>query len=325
MTMQLLVAVILGGCLFFLALGLPGMVASMRGSGRARARRRLSRLGASGNGQGIERRRAMSDLPWLHRVLAPMAWASRLDAMLRQARWNMTVGVLVLVSAAAGAGAFVLTGLLGARLALNGPAWPWILGAVAGCAPLFWLRRCRNRRMAAFAAQLPEALDLVARALKAGHAFSQGLRMVADEMDDPIGPEFAETLEEINFGVPADAALHGLTRRVDCQDLKFFVVSVNIQRETGGNLAEIVSTIARLVRERFKLQGKVKVLSAEGRLSAYVLLALPLAIALVIKLINPAYMARLTDTEPGRYMLWGAAVMMCLGAAAIKRLIVIKV
>jgi len=318
---EILVAVVLGGCLFFLALGLPGLAASLRGSGRARARRRLSRLGRANRAGAvdIERHRAMSDLPWLHRVLVPMGWAARLDGMLRQARWNMTVGVLVLISAAAGAGAFAL-----ARLTMGG-AWHWILCAAAALAPLLWLRRCRNRRMNAFANQLPEALDLIARALKAGHAFSQGLRMVADEMDDPIGPEFAETLEEINFGVPVDAALHGLTRRVDCPDLKFFVVSVNIQRETGGNLAEIVTTIARLVRERFKLQGKVKVLSAEGRLSAYVLLALPAAIALVIRIINPAYMLRLTETEPGKYMLMGAAVMMCLGAAAIKRLIVIKV
>ncbi len=319
---EILVAVVMGGCLFFLALGLPGLAASLRGSGRARARRRLSRLGrAAGPGAvDIERRRAMSDLPWLHRVLAPMAWAGRLDAMLRQARWDMTVGVLVLICAASGAGAFAL-----ARLTLSGPVWPWLLGTVAGLAPMAWLRHRRNRRMTAFATQLPEALDLVTRALKAGHAFSQGLRMVADEMADPIGTEFTETLEEINLGVPSDVALHGLTRRVDCQDLKFFVVSVNIQRETGGNLAEIVSTISRLVRERSKLQGKVRVLSAEGRLSAYVLLALPVAIALVIRIINPAYMARLTETEPGKAMLAGAAVMMCLGAAAIKRLIVIKV
>ncbi len=321
--MELLTAVVIGGCLFFLALGLPGLAASLRRPGRARARQRLSRLGRAAKGAGavdIERRRTLSDMPWLQRALAPLAWTGRMETMLRQARSSMTVGVFVLISLAAGAGAFALT-----RLSGHGGAWPWLLAAVAGLAPTFKLRFKRNRRMAAFGRQLPEALDLVARALKAGHAFPQGLRMVADEMPDPIGPEFAETLDEINFGVPVGAALHNLTRRVDCPDLTFFVVSVNIQRETGGNLAEIVSTIARLVRERFKLHGQVKVLSAEGRMSAYVLLALPIAIALVIRIINPEYMAKLTGTEPGKAMLTGAAVMMCLGAAAIKRLIAIKV
>ena len=144
--------------------------------------------------------------------------------------------------------------------------------------------------------------------------------MVADEFEDPIGPEFAKTLDEINFGVSSDLALLNLTRRVDCPDLKFFVVSVNIQRETGGNLAEIVGNIATLVRDRFKLEGKVCVLAAEGRLTAWILLALPFAVALVISIINPEYMAVLQDAPEGRLLSTLAMVWMAIGAAALKRL-----
>jgi len=188
-----------------------------------------------------------------------------------------------------------------------------------------WLRRKWRKRMFKFQRGLPDALDLIARALQAGHAFSQGMRMVADEFGDPIGPEFEKTLDEINFGVAVDQALRNLTQRVSCPDLKFFVVSVNIQRETGGNLAEIVTNISGLVRERFKLKGRVKVLSAEGRLSAYVLIALPFAIAFVINLINPDYMGLLFETEQGKTLVMGALGTMFAGALVIRKLIRIKV
>ena len=133
--------------------------------------------------------------------------------------------------------------------------------------------------MEKFERQLPEALELVSRSLKAGHAFTGGLKMVAEEFGDPVGVEFGRTLDEINFGVGVPEALTNLTQRIECEDLKFFAVSVIIQRETGGNLAEILESLGRLIRERFKFQGRVRVLSGEGRISAIVLVAIPFFIA----------------------------------------------
>ena len=176
-----------------------------------------------------------------------------------------------------------------------------------------------------FQQQLPEALDLLARALKAGHTFGGGMRMVADEFDDPIGSEFGQTLDEINYGMNVDRALKNLLARVDCIDLKFFIVSINIQRETGGNLAEIIAKISALVRERFALFGKIKVLSAEGRISAVILIALPFLLAGVLYAVNSDYISLLWTRELGQTMLWGAVVSMTIGAVIIRKIIQIKV
>jgi tight adherence protein B len=147
------------------------------------------------------------------------------------------------------------------------------------------------------------------------------MRMVADEFPDPIGPEFGITLDEINFGVDTGKALESMLSRVDCPDLRFFVVSVNIQRETGGNLSEIVGNTASLIRERFKLLGRVRILSAEGRLSAMVLLAMPFAIAFVIYLINPDYMSLLFTEPLGRMLIAANLVLMAIGTLCIRKMV----
>lgn len=165
----------------------------------------------------------------------------------------------------------------------------------------------------------------MARALKAGHTFGGGMRMVADEFDGPIGPEFGKTLDEINYGLDVNRALLNLEDRVDCMDLKFFVVSVNIQRETGGNLAEIIDKISSLVRARFALFGKVKVLSAEGRLSALILVLLPFFIAGILYVVNPGYISLLWTRELGQSMAWGAVISMTVGVITIRRLVKIRV
>jgi tight adherence protein B len=308
--------------LFSLILGVLNALGAARAAGRAQVGRRLEALRGPGAGDGsgmggvdIERRRILSEVPWLHRALSAQAWTSRLERSLAQAGLSLNVGTLVLLCLVLAA-----VGLYAARLATDSPLALAALPPVLGGLPLLWVERRRAARMGRLQRQLPDALDLIARALRAGHAFPQGMRMVADEFEDPIGPEFAKTLDEINFGVSADLALLHLVRRVDCPDLRFFVVSVNIQRETGGNLAEIVGNIATLVRERFKLEGKVRVLSAEGRLTAWILLALPFAVALVISIINPEYMAVLRETREGRVLSTLAMVWMAVGALALKRL-----
>ena len=175
--------------------------------------------------------------------------------------------------------------------------------------------------MKKFERQLPEALGLIARALRAGQAFPSGLKMVADEFDDPIGTEFKETLDEINFGVSVTDALKALSSRIECTDLKFFVISVIIQKESGGNLAEILENIAGIIRERFKIQGRIQSLAAEGKLSAYILVALPFAIALVFLIINPEYIKLLLSDIIGEIMIIFAIVMMSIGILVMRKMI----
>lgn len=317
-----LIALLAVVAMFVLSMAVMNLLFAKKQDARKRMRRRLESLG-SNTGQGsldIERRRQLSEVEWLDKALARQSWTSRIDLMLERGQVNCNVGTLVLVACIGAAfslyAAFLLTDNFFLRL---------VPAAIFFYAPFMWAKRRCNKRMAKFQRQLPDALDLIARALKAGHAFPQGMKMVADEFEDPIGPEFEKTLDEISFGVSVEQALFNLTARVDCPDLKFFVVSVNIQRETGGNLSEIVGNIARLVRERFVFQGRVKVLAAEGKLTAYILFALPFAVGLVINIINPEYMSALYTTAPGRMIMTMAFVLMGVGAAALKKLITIKV
>jgi tight adherence protein B len=199
------------------------------------------------------------------------------------------------------------------------------LAAISAGLPFLYLVLKKTKRMQKFERQLPEGLDLIARALKAGHAFSSGLQLVADQFDDPMGTEFGETIDEINYGVSIPDALKNLCGRVDCQDLKYFVISVSLQRETGGNLAEILQSIARIIRERFKFQQKLKTLSAESRFSAVILVCLPFVIIGAISFMNPHYL-RVLFTEPaGKIMLVGAGIMMMTGIIVMKKILKIQV
>ena len=165
---------------------------------------------------------------------------------------------------------------------------------------------------------------MIARALKAGHAFTSGMELVAEEFDDPLGPEFDKTLDEINFGVSVQDALKSLAGRIDCPELKYFVVSVILQRETGGNLAEIIASIARLIRERFRLEGKVRILTAEGRLSALILSLLPFGVVLVVRLTNPEYHNNMLSEPMGRVMAGIAMFMMLVGVLVVRRMARLK-
>ena len=179
--------------------------------------------------------------------------------------------------------------------------------------------------MKKFQAQLPEALDLMARSLRAGHAFSTGMKLAADEFDDPLGPEFSTTLDEINFGLGVPEALINLTNRSNCQDLNFFAISVILQRETGGNLAEIMQNIASLIRERFKFYGKVKTLAAEGKFSAIILFLLPFAVAGALFVVNTAYIMTLYKEHIGRILCGVAFVLMIFGALVMRKIVDIEV
>ncbi len=191
--------------------------------------------------------------------------------------------------------------------------------------PFIWLYWKRGSRLKKFAAQLPEAMELVARALRAGHSLAAGLHVVADEMPEPISKEFGRVYEEQNLGVSLEEALGHMCDRVPNLDLRFFVTSVNIQRQTGGDLAEILDRIGHVIRERFKILGQVKALTAEGRLSGVVLIAMPIGLFLMMLHMKPDYIELLWKDPMGIKMSIGAIVLMLIGSYAIKKIVDIKV
>jgi tight adherence protein B len=191
--------------------------------------------------------------------------------------------------------------------------------------PIVWLLMRRKRRLKRFAAQLPEALELIARALRAGHSLAAGLSLVAQEMSEPISTEFGRTFEEQNFGIPLEEALDGLTQRVPNLDLKFFSTAIILQRQTGGDLSEILDKIGHLIRERFQIFGQVQALTGEGRLSGIVLLALPPALFAVVYRMNPDYLMLLFTDELGKKMLVGGVLMQLFGALVIRKIVNIRV
>jgi len=191
--------------------------------------------------------------------------------------------------------------------------------------PWIWLYQKRASRLKKFASQLPDAMELVARALRAGHSLAAGMHCVAEEMPAPICKEFARVYDEQNLGVALEDALKGMCDRVPNLDLRFFVTSVAIQRQTGGDLAEILDRIGHVIRERFKILGQVKSLTAEGRLSGIVLIAMPIGLFLMMLWMKPDYISLLWTDELGQQMSIGAIVLVLIGAYAIKKIIDIKV
>jgi tight adherence protein B len=191
--------------------------------------------------------------------------------------------------------------------------------------PYFWLLHKRSSRLKKFAAQLPDALELVARALRAGHALSAGMHVVAEEMPAPIADEFNRVYEEQNLGISIEEALKNMSERVPNLDLRFFVTSVAIQRQTGGDLAEILDKIGYVIRERFRILGQVKALTAEGRLSGVVLIGLPFALFAFMLNAKPDYVELLWTTELGRKMSTFAIIAQIVGALVIRKIVNIKV
>lgn len=225
-------------------------------------------------------------------------------------------------------GISALLGLVGATfsfLIVRSYFFAPIVGLCAMTLPFLWLLNKRRVRLKTIAGQLPDALELVARALRAGHSLAAGMHVVGEEMPSPIAEEFGRVYEEQNLGIALEDAMKSMCRRVPNLDLKFFVTAVAIQRQTGGDLAEILDKIGYVVRERFKILGQVKALTAEGRLSGVVLLALPPVLMLVMLHLKPDYVSMLWTHPMGIRMSIGATVLMILGAICIKKIVDIKV
>ena len=239
---------------------------------------------------------------------------------LEQANSPIDFQTFVLVS-----GGCALLGAAAGALALAPvPLWP-VFALMTGIMPLIWLRMRRKRRFARFGAQLPDALSLLGRALRSGNSLNAGLNMVVEEMPEPIGTEFQIAYEEQNLGIPIEQALKNMMSRIPNLDLKFFVTAVAIQRQTGGDLAEIIDKICEVIRERFKILGMVQALTGEGRLSGAVLMALPIVIFIAVYFLNEEYVMLLFTNELGKKMVTMGIIMQILGAICIKKIIDIKV
>lgn len=270
--------------------------------------------------ESIVLRPAEGPLPLVDRAVGRTRAGSRLAALIEQAGVRTTPGAVVLVSVLLG----VVCALAG-QILLRVPAALVVTAPLGAAAPVLWLWQRRSSRLKAFEEQFPDALDLVSRAIRAGHAFQTALGMAADELRPPVGPECRKVFDQQNFGLPLREALEALAARVPLLDVKFFVTAVAIQRDTGGNLAEILDNLSRVVRERFKIQRQVRVHTAHGRITGFVLLALPVFLAVALSLINPEHMRPLFQERMGQTMLVATVVMQIIGFIWIRRVIRIEV
>jgi tight adherence protein B len=242
------------------------------------------------------------------------------NLLFQQADTTLTVLKLLLIS--------LVMAIIGGAIALIVHILPVLIPLVMllmGSLPLIWVIMRRNKRLKTFAAQLPEALEMISRALRSGQSLGFGLNLVAEEMAPPIATEFSQVFEEQNLGIPLEQSLKELSERIPNLDLKFFVTAVILQRQTGGDLAEILDKIGSLVRDRFRIWGQVQALTGEGRLSGVVLLALPVVLFVAVYQLNPTYITVLFTDPMGTKMLAAAILMQLLGALVIRKIVNIKV
>ena len=288
---------------------------------RLAARLRAIESGGRETMLSIERTKPAASWAWLDRHLT--GWLPHGEQL---ARYVSTSGTTRTVAQLVASTVFLASVGFLVPLLLARPLIFSCLGAfLLAIVPWFRLARQRTLRIRAFEKQIPEALDLMSRAMRAGHAFPTAVQMVGEEMADPIGLEFRTLFDETNYGMPQQEALVRLAERVPVADLGYFVVAVLIQRESGGNLAELLDNIASIVRARLKLLGSVRTLSAEGRLSAWILLALPFVTGALINIITPQFMAVLWTDPIGLRLVGAALVSMTLGVIWMRKIIQIRV
>ena len=287
---------------------------------RIERRLRAMSAGAATHASSLVKQRLLAEIPVLDRLLLQIPRVHQLDRLLLQSGLTLNVAGFIGLTLLA-----VVAGLILATV-INLPAFAVLaLGVAAGVLPWVYVLGARLKRLQTIEQQLPDALDLMGRAMLAGHAFPSALKMVGDEMPEPVAGEFRIVFDEINFGISVQDALTNLATRVPSTDLRYFVISVLIQRETGGNLAELLANISALIRARLKLLGAVRVLSAEGRLSAWILTLLPFALAAVINIVNPGFLRVLWTDPTGQKMIGFALVIMILGIFWMWRVIKIRI
>jgi len=263
----------------------------------------------------------LSTVPALQQMLTRADFVRRpLERTIAQAGLQVTVGQVILASG------FAAVIVFAATLYFTKEAWIAVVPAIViGCVPFLLVRRAGRRRIAKFEEQFPEAIDLIARALRAGHALTTGLGMVVEEMADPVRSEFRLLHDRQNFGMPLPDALKSLAERMPLLDCRFFVTAVLTQRESGGNLAEVLDSLSALIRERFRIKRQVRTLSAHGRITGWVLACLPPAIAAILFVIAPSHIGKLFTDPLGLRMVAAVGVLQVIGVIWMRRVIDIEI
>jgi tight adherence protein B len=282
---------------------------------------------------GLLRAEVLSQVPWVNRILMRIPAVRQLHLFIQQSGLKLTAGTLLWSSAALALIGFVVTFLLGLPLFLQ-----LVAAAGAGSIPFGVVGFRRLRRFSRFEELFPDAIDLLARAVRAGHAFTTGLELISNELPEPVAGEFRLTYEQQNFGLPLREALHNLTVRMPLSDVNFFVSALHVQHESGGNLAEILDNLSFVIRERFKILRQVKVYTAQGRMTLYLLTGLGPATALLMLLVNPEYIGRFfRDPQPrvslflvgevplGSFLIGIAILLQIVGYLVIRKIIRIRV
>jgi tight adherence protein B len=309
----------------FLVLGAYLLATQGTDAKRARLRQRLSEaLLHSAHTEDIEvvlaRNELMSEIPWLNRSLVRVQAALHLKRLLDQADLHITPSRLVMFSGMAGLLAALATSVVSISILLI-----VVAGFAAASIPFIHVWWMRKKRFDSFLEHLPDALDLMSRGLSAGHGFAEAMHMVSTEMPEPIATEFRKTYEEQNLGLSLKLALENLVDRIPLLDLRMCITAVLIQRETGGNLAEILEKVAYTIRERFRIMGDLKTLTTSSRMSAWLLCALPIGVTLVITGMNPDYMAILWKDYRGHYLIATALFLQVTGMLIVRKILRIKI
>ena len=286
--------------------------------------RHLSSIGqmyvSDAQGTNILRQETLSTVPWVHDLLRRIPRVAALRLLVTQAGSTWTVGALIFGSALAGL-------LVTWALSLFVSVFPLaILAAVAtGLAPFGYLYAKREARFRRFDALLPEAIDLMSRALRAGHAVTSAIEMVSQEIAEPVASEFGIVFKEQNLGLPIREAILGLVERVPLEDVRFLATAILVQKETGGNLAEVLDKTSVVMRERIRLKGQLQIYTAQGRITGWVLCLLPFIVFFVINLVNHEYEKKLWTEPLGLHLIYAGLAMMAIGIYAIRKIIDIKV
>ena len=309
------------------AAGIVGMWMLVAGRSQLKTEKtiaqRLDELGGAGpdvEAGSLVLEQATSRLPQIERMTSEAFKGSSFERWVKQSGTAMSISTCVLLTllfgTMAGMAAYMYTHLW----------WVALIAFAAGCCvePMM-LRYRRSARLYKFEEHFPEALDLLSRAVRAGHAFSAGMKLVADELEEPVGPEFRKAFDEQNYGLPLKESLNNLSERIPLLDVRFFSTAVLIQRDTGGNLSEILDNLANVVRERFKIRRQVRVHTAHGRFTGYVLMALPAFLAIALSFINPEHMNLLFEEKLGQMMIVACIVMQAIGFIWIKQIVKIEV
>jgi tight adherence protein B len=268
----------------------------------------------------IRRHELMSSIPWLNQFLIKLDLAPRLRILLGQANMKWTVGGLLLMAAACG-----VFSAYGVYLRTEALLVAMVAGTAAASIPFLYVLRKRARRFDLFEQNLPNALDLIVGALRAGHSLSAAIGIVAREAAEPIGREFRICFDEQNFGIEFRVAMLNLATRIPIQDVRIVVTAILIQKESGGNLAEVLEKVAHIIRDRYRIKRQIRVHTAQGRLTGWILAVLPVVLGFGLYLVNPAHMSILWQREIGMKMIYTSVVMTCIGALIIRKIIQIRV